>query len=149
MTNSSTRNPAQIAALESRLGLRLAARLSEGAERLPHDVTERLRFARGVALARRPQVAQSPVHLHGSSAGGAASILLGSRGAGGSGWWRPAASLLQVLALAGGLFLIGHLHSQAQISAAAEIDTALLSDDLPPEAYNDPGFVEFLRTSVD
>jgi hypothetical protein len=59
------------------------------------------------------------------------------------------ASVLQVLALAGGFFLIGHLHSQAQISAAAEIDAALLSDDLPPEAYNDPGFVEFLKTSAD
>ena len=149
MTNSSTRNPAQIAAVESRLGLRLAARLSEGAERLPHDVTERLRFARSIALARRPEVAQSPVNLYGSSAGGVASVMLGSRGAGGPSWWRPAASLLQVLALVGGLFLIGHLHSQAQISAAAEIDTALLSDDLPPEAYNDPGFVEFLKTPAD
>ena len=148
MTNSPNRNPAQIAALESRLGLRLAARLSEGAERLPHDVTERLRFARSVALARRPQVAQSPVNLY-ESAGGVASIMLGSRGAGGPSWWRPAASLLQVLALVGGLFLIGDLHSQAQISAAAEIDTALLSDDLPPEAYNDPGFVEFLKTPAD
>jgi hypothetical protein len=59
------------------------------------------------------------------------------------------ASVLQVLALAAGFFLIGHLHSQAQISAAAEIDAALLSDDLPPEAYNDPGFVEFLKTSAD
>ena len=57
--------------------------------------------------------------------------------------------MLQVLALAGGFFLIGHLHSQAQISAAAEIDAALLSDDLPPEAYNDPGFVEFLKTFAD
>ncbi|OYY62815.1 MAG: hypothetical protein B7Y51_07730 [Burkholderiales bacterium 28-67-8] len=149
MTNSPTRNPAQIAAVESRLGLRLAARLSEGTERLPHDVTERLRFARGVALSRMPKAAQSPGYVYGSSAGGATSIMLGSRGAGGPGWWRPAASLLQVLALAGGLFLIGHLHAQAQISAAAEIDTALLSDDLPPEAYNDPGFVEFLKTSSD
>ncbi len=149
MTNSTSRNSAQIAAVESRLGLRLAARLSEGADQLPHDVTERLRFARGLALSRMSQTAQSTVNMVGANAGGVASIMLGSRGAGGPGWWRPAASLLQVLALAGGLFLIGHLHAQAQISAAAEIDTALLSDDLPPEAYNDPGFVEFLKTSSD
>ena len=28
---------------------------------------------------------------------------------------------------------------------AAEIDALLLSDDLPPGAYADPGFVEFLK----
>jgi hypothetical protein len=32
-----------------------------------------------------------------------------------------------------------------QIQAAAEVDAALLSDDLPPQAYADPGFAEFLR----
>ena len=30
----------------------------------------------------------------------------------------------------------------------AEIDTALLVDDLPPAAYSDPGFVQFLRQSA-
>lgn len=149
MTNSPARNPAQVAALESRLALRLAARLSEGAERLPHDVTERLRFARGVALARMPQVASSSIGMAGTSAVGVASMVLGSSGHSGPSWWRRAASLLQALALAGGLLFIGHLHSQAQISAAAEIDTALLSDDLPPEAYNDVGFVEFLKMPAD
>jgi hypothetical protein len=29
---------------------------------------------------------------------------------------------------------------------AAEIDSALLADDLPPKAYSDAGFVEFLKT---
>jgi hypothetical protein len=33
--------------------------------------------------------------------------------------------------------------------AAAEVDTALLADTLPPEAYRDPGFVEFLKTAED
>lgn len=44
-----------------------------------------------------------------------------------------------------GLLLIQHLHDQAEIHAAADVDAALLADDLPPEAYGDPGFVEFLR----
>ena len=60
-----------------------------------------------------------------------------------------AASLLPILALAAGLFLIQHLHTQAQIEAAAQIDVELLADDLPPEAYNDAGFVEFLKNPQD
>jgi hypothetical protein len=29
----------------------------------------------------------------------------------------------------------------------AEFDQALLTDDLPPAAYADPGFVQFLKSS--
>ena len=34
---------------------------------------------------------------------------------------------------------------EAGYAAAAEVDAALLADDLPPEAYTDPGFGEFLK----
>jgi hypothetical protein len=55
------------------------------------------------------------------------------------------ASVLPLLLLVLGLMLIQHLHNQAEIHAAAEVDAALLADDLPPEAYSDPGFVVFLK----
>ena len=44
--------------LQNRMGLRIAARLSAGANDMSHDVSERLRVARQQALARRkrPQV---------------------------------------------------------------------------------------------
>ena len=29
----------------------------------------------------------------------------------------------------------------------AEVDAALLTDDLPPAAFSDPGFVQFLKTT--
>jgi len=45
-----------------------------------------------------------------------------------------------------GLILIQQWHTRVQISGAAEIDAALLSDDVSPSAYSDPGFVEFLKT---
>jgi hypothetical protein len=45
--------------------------------------------------------------------------------------------------------LIQQWHARAQIDAAAEIDAALLSDSLPPSAYSDPGFAEFLNTPRD
>ena len=47
--------------------------------------------------------------------------------------------------LLAGLLLIDRHYTQAQIEAAAEVDAALLADDLPPEAYRDPGFAEFLK----
>jgi Protein of unknown function (DUF3619) len=33
------------------------------------------------------------------------------------------------------------------VLAAAEIDAQLLSDSLPPTAYSDPGFAEYLRST--
>ena len=50
------------------------------------------------------------------------------------------------MALIAGLLLIQQWQTDDQISAAAEIDAALLADDLPPVAYSDAGFAEFLKT---
>lgn len=145
MKNSNTpATAAALDALESRIAYRVAARLSQRADALEGDIAERLRFAREQALerAKAARAAESrPVVA--VSAGGTA--LLG----GGGGWWLKLGSVLPLLALAVGLFLIQHLHTQAQIEAAAQIDVELLADDLPPEAYNDAGFVEFLKTPHD
>jgi hypothetical protein len=110
-------------AREARFAYRIAARLNERAESL--DGAARTAESRSVV---------------GISASGAA-LLAGSRG-----WWVKLASVLPLLALAAGLLLIEHLHQTAQISVAAEIDAELLADDLPPAAYSDAGFVEFLKT---
>jgi len=130
--------------LEARFAHRVAARLSAGAEDVGADIAERLRFAREQALARARAVrtAEAPVVVGAGSAGVG---LLG----GGGGWWIKLASVLPLLALAGGLVLIQHLHDAAQISAAAQIDAELLADDLPPAAYGDAGFAEFLKTPRD
>jgi len=34
-----------------------------------------------------------------------------------------------------------------QVHAAAEVDSQLLADALPPSAYTDPGFAEYLRST--
>jgi hypothetical protein len=49
--------------------------------------------------------------------------------------------------LLAGLVLIERHYTRSQIDVAAEIDAAILADDLPPEAYRDRGFVEFLKTA--
>jgi hypothetical protein len=53
--------------------------------------------------------------------------------------------LLPALALTLGLIAIDQLNLTQRIEAAAEVDAALLADDLPPAAFVDPGFVEFLK----
>jgi len=137
-----SRQPAALDALQARFALRVAARLTERSQGLEADVGERLRFAREKALeqarASRAASASRPV---GATAAGA--LLLGRTG---SGWWMKLASVLPALALVAGLLLIQQSQTDEQVSAAAEIDAALLADDLPPIAYSDAGFAEFLKT---
>ena len=139
--------PAALEALEARLALRMTAHLTEAATDLAPDVTERLRFAREQALqrARAARSAQTSVVVVGG--GGPSAALAG--GEGGYGWWLQLAALVPLVALVGGLVLIQQMHNNDQIAAAAEIDASLLADDLPPSAYSDPGFVEFLKAPDD
>lgn len=133
---------AMLDSLESRFGLRISARLNERSEALDADICERLRFAREQALARARLARSSelPSQVGVTQAGAA---LLGRAR---TGWWIRVASVVPVFALVGGLVLIQHWQDRTQISVAAEIDAALLADDLPPKAYSDVGFVEFLKT---
>jgi len=141
MNHATDRRPAEhLDALQARLAMRLTAALGEQAQSLPHDIGERLRIARERALerARAVRVEAAPAVV-GVSPHGVA--VLG----GGPSWWMRLASFAPLLVLVAGLVLIQHWNSRAQIDAAAEIDAALLSDDLPPAAYTDPGFGEFLK----
>ncbi len=134
----------RMAVLESRFGMRLSARLSASAENLPHDISERLRHARQLAVERHQSA--SSVQMNGIGLTSAGTLSLGG-GAKGPSWWTSLSALVPLAALLLGLGLIEHFHVQEQIAAAAEVDAALLSDDLPPAAYSDPGFVEYLKSS--
>lgn len=129
-------------ALEARFARRVAARLDEHAQSLPHDLGERLRVAREHALQRARHVRQV-------QAVPATAVQWVPQGqvavAQGSSWWLRLASAAPLVMLLLGLVFIQHLHRQAEIRAAADVDAALLADDLPPEAYRDPGFVAFLK----
>jgi hypothetical protein len=135
-----------LASAQSQFAVRVTARLSEGTELLAPEITERLRFARETALQRlravRAASAATPTIV---ATNGAALILGGWAG----GWGMKLASLLPLVALVGGLVLIQHTQTQSQISVAAEIDADLLTDDLPPRAYSDAGFLEFLKLPKD
>lgn len=134
-------------ALEARFGLRVAARLSEANRELPHDISERLRVARQQALARVPAkaAARQASSARAVMSNGAGSAVLG--GGEPSSWWMRLGGLMPLLALLAGIVFIHEWNYREQITAAATVDTALLSDTLPPAAYTDPGFDEFLRTA--
>lgn len=145
MTTPSRLQQAQ--AVEGRLAARLAAALAEQAEAAPHDVTERLRVARESAMAkariaRAAQLAARPVVA-------TVVVAVGRPGAATLGasprWWQRAATVLPLAMLVGGFVMVNRISEVEQVQAAAEIDTQLLADALPPAAYSDPGFAEFLR----
>lgn len=133
--------PDLVESAEGRLALRITALLHGAAEQTPHDIGERLRVAREQALAqarRAHKLSAAPAVVvqgpgHAAVLGGPPSV-----------WWRLA-SALPLLVLVAGLVLIEQHHAQEQINTAAEIDAALLADELPPTAYGDPGFTEYLR----
>ena len=127
----------------ARFGLRVAAGLSEQTQSLPHDVTERLRFAREQALEKARAVRKLETAPAKAAVAMGSTLALSGFGAGGGRWFKFA-SVMPVLLLLAGLLLIQHSEWYAQVRAAAEIDTALLSDKLPPAAYSDPGFSEYL-----
>ncbi len=129
-------------ALQSRFALRVTARLSERSLDLPHDLNERLRVAREQALQRARQARQARPAL---ATAGLSTTPSGLAVARGPSWGLRLASMAPLLMLVLGLVFIQHLHQQAEIRAAADVDAALLADDLPPQAYGDPGFVAFLK----
>jgi hypothetical protein len=141
------RRTADRQAIEARLAARLAAALAERADQVPHDISERLRVARDQAVARAGEVRRKAAQTRtapsvttvGVDAQGAA--ILGQTAP----WWQRVASVLPLLVLICGLVLIQQQSEHEQVHAAAEVDAMLLADDLPPDAYTDPGFAQFLR----
>ena len=122
----------------------ITARLQEGADALPHDIAERLRVARMQALAKRNLVVQAAgaeVVLGGA---GQASLQMGS---GLRNLWTQLGSWLPLLALVTGMLVINAVQDDSRAKELADVDTELLTDSLPPAAYTDPGFAQFLRNN--
>ena len=56
--------------------------------------------------------------------------------------------LMIVLALVAGLLFINSIQNEDRARELAEVDVALLTDELPPAAFSDPGFLQFLKTDL-
>lgn len=136
--------------LQDRFARRVASRLTEASHTLAPDIETRLRFAREQAL-QRARVARVAANVATQAAPqvvgrGGGTLRLGRGAHGGPSWWVRLGSVVPALVLAAGLVLIHDWQSRSQIEAAAEVDAALLTDSLPPDAYSDPGFIEFLKS---
>lgn len=157
-TSSRPGRPANAEALEARFALRLTARLEAGAQQTPHDIGERLRVARqqAIAQARRPAVARRPEQAEASAvlpvsigAGGTAALLQSGPPGEDSSLWSRLGWLLPALLLLLGLIGIGEWRDLESMASMAELDAELLGDDLPPSAYADAGFSEFLKRPIE
>lgn len=131
--------------LQDRYGQAVVARLSESVDALPYDISERLRAAREQALDLR-RALKPFAHTQVVAQGAAASLSLGS---GDGGLWHRLAGLVPLLLLIAGLIAVNLLDDEFRAKELADIDTAILADDLPPAAYTDPGFVQFLKSRVE
>lgn len=130
--------------LLDRYGLRLASRLNEGAENVPHVIAERLRAARVRAVAQRKRIHTATAPASFSVSGGA--LAFGPEDEG-LGWLTRISSVLPLIALVAGLLALQIGLDNQAADELAEVDAAILADDLPPAAYSDPGFAQFLKES--
>jgi hypothetical protein len=131
--------------LEFVQGMRRA--LDESAASLPAATTARLAAARKTALGRKkvePVLVRVP-----SFAAAGVGTLPGAPGAPGVTPRRRSALARFALAwplaaLVAGLFAIAYFEDQQRTAELADIDAAMLSDDLPLTAYLDHGFNAYL-----
>lgn len=130
--------------LQDRFALKAASYLSAATTDLPYDISERLRAARVQAVAnRKVEKLQTVSRLAG--AGNGAALTWGSDD--GFNWWSGIGSVVPLIALVLGLMLINSIQNDNRAMEVAEVDVALLTDELPPAAFSDPGFIQFLKTT--
>ena len=129
--------------LQDRFGLKTASYLSAGSAELPHDISERLRSARVQAVSKR-KITHTQTAGGLVNSGGSAALTWGSSSEG-LNWWSRIGSVIPLIALVVGLLAINSFQRDNRTQELAEVDAALLTDDLPPAAFADSGFVQFLK----
>lgn len=114
--------------------------LDQNMANLPDSTVSRLATARSVALSRKKN--DAPLHLP------VTQIALAGHGTTGLhtsfAWLRRLAIAIPAIVLIGGLAGIYQFEQQQRIDDTADIDTAILTDELPPAAYLDHGFNAYL-----
>ncbi|MDQ8022933.1 MAG: DUF3619 family protein [Moraxellaceae bacterium] len=120
---------------EREIGMKLRNKLNAGLLDMDAGTAQRLQAARQAALARHAEVAESRLSLAGI---GRSVMGWGMEYGGGL-----ALSLALLVAVAGTDYWMGLERS----TEMAEVDSQLLVDDLPIDAYLDKGFDAWLRMS--
>lgn len=123
---------------EDQFGISAAALLRESGKSLPKTIQNRLHAARMKAL-----LAQKPEKVYVQRAVLASST--GNRSLRSSSIWDSYSWVAPLTVLVFGLIGIAQWQEESRIQDIAELDVALLSDDVPPDAYADNGFINFLK----
>ena len=119
-------------------GLATAALLQHGSQSLPVDIQDRLHAARMKALSVQKAekiYVQQPVFASTS----------GNWSTGSRTIWNYVSWIAPLIVLVFGLIGIAEWQQDSRINDIAELDIALLTDDVPPDAYADSGFLGFLK----
>lgn len=121
---------------EDRFAYRVRQALNHGLPDISPATARRLEAARHLALSRQKQAAPQ--------------FSLATAGHGGFHFGSSTPYLKQALAIFAlllGMWIAFYWHSHQYITELEEVDSALLSDDLPPEAFLDQDFFEWLNDS--
>jgi hypothetical protein len=115
-----------------------AALLRQGAHTIPQNIKDRLYAARMKALSvKKPEKVRIQKQV---LAGSGRNWTSGSSSA-----WDTLGWIAPLVVLVFGLIGIAQWQDDSRINDIAEVDAALLSDDVPPDAYADSGFMAFLK----
>jgi len=118
--------------------------LNEKLDDLPSSTTDRLAAARKAAMARKKADAPARAHVQGTVFAGVASqFLLAPRA-----WLGRMSVVIPLLLLVAGATGLYHFEQEQRIAELAELDAAVLSDELPLSAYMDHGFNTYLTQSA-
>ncbi|OYY15293.1 MAG: hypothetical protein B7Y05_06320 [Polynucleobacter sp. 24-46-87] len=119
-------------------GQSAAALLHQGSQSLPAGIKDRLYAARLKALSvQKPEKVRIQEHVLTSTSGNWSS---GSRS-----FWDNVGWVAPLVVLVFGMIGIAQWQQDSRINDIAELDAALLTDDVPPDAYADSGFMGFLK----
>ncbi len=114
--------------------------LNEKLDDLPASTTDRLAAARKLAISRKKADAPAAVAVRKDVLAGIASHLLVEP----LSWLGRMSVIIPLLLLVGGMVGIYQFEQEQHIAELAEIDAAVLSDELPLSAYMDHGFNAYL-----
>jgi hypothetical protein len=130
---------------QDQIGKRFAQALDQNSV-LSYEVTERLRAARMRALSMR-RIAQPQLETAQDiqSQNGLALMKFPAQF---QLFFQTFGSIIPLLVLVAGLIFIHDFHNNQTAIELAEIDSALLTDDLPPNAYTDASFLDYLKHDI-
>ena len=119
---------------EERYAFRVRQLLNHGLKDIPPAASRRLEAARHLALAKQkqadPQLVVAGFRSNAFKSGSHLPYLK---------------QAFSIVALLLGMWLSFYWHSVEYVTELEQVDTALLADDLPPEAFLDNDFFEWLK----